>query len=265
MKKRLDLLLVELGLAKSRALAQQLISNGLVTLDGRALTKPGQELESSVAASLKILENNLNRYVSRGGLKLEGALERTSLEVRDKIALDVGLSTGGFADCLLQRGAARVVGVDVGQGQLADRLKRDPRVTSLESINARHLTRDLLAPHVPASGFDLAVIDVSFISLELILPQLPPLLAPHGYILGLVKPQFEAGRAALGKSGIVKDPKAFEEVRKKIYKICESLLLDVEDYFESSIQGSDGNQEFFVLARRTHDGGVDPGGLPKGT
>lgn len=256
-------MLVELGHAKSRAQAQQLITNNLVTLDGRVLSKPGHELDPITAASLQILENSLNRFVSRGGLKLEGALQRTKLTVKGVTALDVGLSTGGFADCLLQRGAHKVVGVDVGHGQLADRLKNESRLISLESINARHLTREQLEPHVPADGFGLAVVDVSFISLEHILPRLPSLLSLESRIFALVKPQFEAGRAALGKAGIVKDPKAFEEVRKKIYRVCETQQLEVEDYFESSIQGSDGNQEFFVLARPAHGG--DTGQLSKGS
>jgi 23S rRNA (cytidine1920-2'-O)/16S rRNA (cytidine1409-2'-O)-methyltransferase len=192
------------------------------------------------------LENPLSRYVSRGGLKLEGALQHTKLDVRGKTVLDVGLSTGGFTDCLLQAGAVKIVGIDVGQGQTDSKIKDDSRVTIFESLNARDLTAEKLGG---TKNFDLIVIDVSFISLELILPSALRVLGPEGRILSLVKPQFEAGRSALGKSGIVKDPKAFEEVRKKIYKICEDLQLDVEDYFESSITGSDGNQEYFLLAR----------------
>ena len=235
---------MEKGLAKSRSQAQQIIQAGLVLIDGRTASKASAEFSGDI--TIEITDDRMNRYVSRGGLKLEGALRHTGIRVDGIRALDVGISTGGFTDCLLQAGAAEIVGVDVGQGQLSPKISSDPRVKIFESVNARELTPSLIESPKP---FDLAVVDVSFISLELILPPVTSLIAADGKILALVKPQFEAGRAALGKTGVVKDPKAFEEVRKKIYKICELNRLDVEDYFESAITGTDGNQEFFLLAR----------------
>lgn len=246
MKTRLDVYLVEKGLAKSRSQAQQLIQGGHVSVDGRVLDKAS--LEISPESKIEVSENSLNRYVSRGGLKLEGALKRISLDVNEKLVLDIGISTGGFTDCLLQAGARQVYGVDVGHDQTDPKIKVDSRVVIIEGVNAR----DLGSVKLP-SQFDTVVVDVSFISLELILPEALKKLRPGGAILALVKPQFEAGRAALGKNGVIKEPKAFEEVRKKIYKICETLQLQVEDYFESDITGSDGNREFFVYARSHGD------------
>ncbi|MEQ1876054.1 MAG: TlyA family RNA methyltransferase [Bdellovibrionia bacterium] len=248
MKKRLDLHLHESGLAKSRSQAQQLIDAGLVSVDGRKITKSSFEVDPH--AQIEIQDSALSRYVSRGGVKLEGALKRTGLSVNDLTLLDIGISTGGFTDCLLQSGAAKVYGIDVGRDQTDPKIKSDPRVLIFEGYNAR----DLATLRIEGPGFyDGIVIDVSFISLELVLPPAAKRLDPKGWILALVKPQFEAGRASLGKNGVVKDPKTFEEVREKIYILCEQAQLGVEDYFESDITGTDGNREFFILARpRSH-------------
>jgi 23S rRNA (cytidine1920-2'-O)/16S rRNA (cytidine1409-2'-O)-methyltransferase len=162
--------------------------------------------------------------------------------------LDVGQSTGGFSDCLLQAGAARVVGVEVGHGQLHPRLKDDPRLACLEGINARHLTAADLGGHFPAQGFDLIVADASFISLTLLLPSFPALLRPGGRILALVKPQFEVGPKNLGKGGIVRDTSLYARVEAKIRAACAECGLEVQDWFDSPITGSDGNREFFALA-----------------
>jgi 23S rRNA (cytidine1920-2'-O)/16S rRNA (cytidine1409-2'-O)-methyltransferase len=248
-KQRLDLLLVHLGKAKSRNQAQILIASGAVQINGESATKPSLEVSLSPLPDIQISESPITRFVSRGGLKLEGALKHTKLSATGLTVLDVGISTGGFTDCLLQNGAAKVVGVDVGHGQLDPRLENHPRLKYFEQLNARELTAARLAGEAPVGGFDLIVVDVSFISLELVLPNLTPLLTRNGHILALVKPQFEAGPKSLGKSGIVKDAKAFDEVKKKIYTLGDRLQLETEDYFESDIAGTDGNKEFFVLAR----------------
>lgn len=248
---RADVLLVERGLAPSRTAAQRLIAAGHVfTRVGRkgtrvALTKPGLTLNDDVAIEVEF--NELDRFVSRGGLKLDGAIVRAGLDVTGLHCLDVGQSTGGFTDCLLQRGAAHVVGVDVGHDQLHASLRGDPRVTCIEGINARELTLSHLPVGV-ATRFDLIVADVSFISLTKVLPQWPALLAPGGRVLSLVKPQFEVGAENVGRGGIVRDASLYATVEATIGNACASAGLTVLDYFESPITGSDGNHEFFVYA-----------------
>lgn len=258
---RADVLLVERGLAPSRTAAQRLIAGGHVfTRVGRkgtrvALTKPGMTLDDEVA--LEVEASELHRFVSRGGLKLEGALARVGLAVTGKHCLDVGQSTGGFTDCLLQHGAAHVVGVDVGHDQLHASLRADPRVTCIEGINARELTLAHLSVGAASRSysadvcFDLIVADVSFISLTKVLPQWPALLAPGGRVLSLVKPQFEVGAGNVGRGGIVRDASLYGVVETAIRDACAAAGLTVLDYFESPITGSDGNHEFFVYAERT--------------
>ena len=247
---RADQLLVTQGLAPSRTAAQRLIEAGRVTWQSpqgpQPVAKPSQALPAS--AELLVNPDPADRYVSRGGLKLAGALARCELDVSGYFCLDVGQSTGGFTDCLLQAGAARVVGVEVGHGQLHPRLQDHPRVVCLEGINARHLSAADLGPHFPAPGFDLVVTDASFISLALLLPGFPALLKPGGRVLALVKPQFEVGPNNLGKGGIVRDPGLYAEVEAKIRAACAACGLAVLDYFDSPITGTDGNREFFVLA-----------------
>jgi 23S rRNA (cytidine1920-2'-O)/16S rRNA (cytidine1409-2'-O)-methyltransferase len=187
-----------------------------------------------------------DRYVSRGGLKLAGALAHTGLEVAGWVCLDVGQSTGGFTDCLLQAGAARVVGVDVGHGQLHPRLRGDPRVLCLEGVNARGLGPADLGNARPAGGFDLIVADASFISLTLLLPRFPALLRPGGQVLALVKPQFEVGPEGVGKGGLVRDPALYAGVEEKLRAACGYCGLRVRDWFDSPIAGGDGNREFFL-------------------
>lgn len=261
---RADQALVCRGLAASRTAAQRLIDAGRVYYAGTetALKKASQIVADDEHIEVRAAPDGLpdeDRYVSRGGLKLAGALAQTGLGVGGRVALDVGLSTGGFADCLLQAGVARVVGVDVGHGQLHPRLASERRLVSLEGINARHLSRELLderlatasAPDaVPEAGFDLIVGDVSFISLTLVLPALAPLLAPAGDLLMLVKPQFEVGREHVGRGGLVKDAAQYAQVETKIRTACESLGLTVAAWLDSPIAGGDGNREFFVHARR---------------
>jgi 23S rRNA (cytidine1920-2'-O)/16S rRNA (cytidine1409-2'-O)-methyltransferase len=242
---RVDALLVKQGLAPSRTTAQRLIEAGRVKVgpDGTALTKPSLIL--SADAALVVTPATDAEYVSRGGLKLAGALLHTRIDVRGRNCLDVGQSTGGFTDCLLQHGATHVVGVDVGHSQLHPSMAADARVESLEGINARALDKSALA----GRQFDLIVADVSFISLTLIIPQLPQLLTKLGDLLLLVKPQFEVGRENIGKGGIVSDAQLYPQVRDKLAACCATHLLTVVDWFDSPITGGDGNREFFLHAR----------------
>lgn len=241
---RADQLLVASGLAASRTAAQRLIAAGRVRWAGEVVAKPALELPS--AEGLAVEADPADRYVSRGGLKLAGALAATGIPVSGRTCLDVGQSTGGFTDCLLQAGAAHVVGVDVGHGQLHPRLADKPRVTAIEGVNCRALVADDLGGAMPDAGFDLIVGDVSFISLTLVLPQLPALLATDGDLLLLVKPQFEVGPGGLGKGGIVRDPALYAEVEAKLRASAADLNLAVRAWLDSPITGGDGNREFFI-------------------
>jgi 23S rRNA (cytidine1920-2'-O)/16S rRNA (cytidine1409-2'-O)-methyltransferase len=248
---RVDVLLVQQGLAPSRAVALRLIEAGRVTQkvgsgDALPLLKPSQLLPAD--AVLAVAPAADAEYVSRGGLKLAGALLHADLDVHGRDCLDVGQSTGGFTDCLLQRGAAKVVGIDVGHGQLHPEIAADPRVEQHEGVNARALQNSVLAGRC----FDLIVADVSFISLTLILPQLPPLLTRVGDLLLLVKPQFEVGPENVGKGGIVTDAGLYPAVRDKLAACCAQYHLRVVAWFDSPITGGDGNREFFLHARHEH-------------
>lgn len=247
---RADQLLVGLGLAPTRSAAQRLIQNGAVEWASptgwAVLKKAGEDLPDT--AQLRVTDDAELRYVSRGGLKLEGALDRTGFDVADHIALDVGQSTGGFTDCLLARGARHVVGVDVGHGQLHPRLQADPRVTALEGLHVREM--DSLRPHAPTGGFTVVVGDLSFISMVGSLPELLPWLEVHGHLLVLVKPQFELGPQALDKRGLVKDEADYPRLEARVRLACTALGLKVLDYFDSPITGGDGNREFFLWASR---------------
>ena len=241
---RADQLLVERGLAPSRTVAQRLIEAGRVSWTEGVIGKPAAILPAT--AELAVMDDDLDRYVSRGGIKLAGALAHTRLDVRGRTCLDVGQSTGGFTDCLLQAGAASVTGVDVGHGQLHPKLQADPHVTCIEGINARELSKSAVA----VRQFDLIVVDLSFISLTLVLPQLPALLAGDGDMLLLVKPQFEVGPENVGKGGIVRDASLYPQVETKLRNAAQAGGLRVIDYFESPIAGTDGNREFFIWTKK---------------
>ena len=236
---RADLFLVEKGYVQSRQRARDLIERGCVTVDGKTVTKPAFPISDGEHA---VLVRDEIRYVGRGGLKLEAALDGFGLDATGKFALDIGASTGGFTDCLLQRGASAVCAVDAGAGQLAATLAADPRVTSLEHKNARELTPEEIGGR-PA---DLIVMDVSFISATYILPQFPMLLHPDGSAVVLIKPQFEVGRAMLGKGGIVKDPRAHRYAVERVLEAGEALGLSAVGLMPSPITGGDGNREFLI-------------------
>ena len=240
---RADALLVQRGLTPSRTAAQRLIESGRVSLEGSTLTKPAQMLADT--AGLVVAPADSAEYVSRGGLKLAGALRHSGIDPRGCDCLDIGQSTGGFTDCLLQHGATRVVGIDVGHDQLHPKLAADPRVEHHEGVNARQLEKSVLA----GRQFDLIVADVSFISLTLILPQLPALLAQLGDLLLLAKPQFEVGPENIGKGGIVTDTALYAGVKDKLAACCAIHHLAVVNWFDSPITGTDGNREFFLHAR----------------
>lgn len=242
---RADQLLVQRGMAPSRSAAQRLIERGGVrwrAASGWAVPKKAGE-DLPAAAEIEVVNDAELRFVSRGGLKLDAALARSGIDVAGMMCLDVGQGSGGFTDVLLSRGAARVVGVDVGHGQLHPRLAADPRVTALEGVNARQLE----ARTLPIARFELVVADLSFISLALVLPALAPLAA--GELVLLVKPQFELQPGDIGKGGIVKDTAAHRRVEARLRDACAASGLAVVDWFESAVTGGDGNREFFVHAR----------------
>ena len=233
---RIDVLMVERGLAPTREKAQALLMAGSVTVDGRAVSKPG----TAVAAEAGVDVRAPLQYVGRGGDKMAGALDALGLDPAGAVVLDVGASTGGFTDCLLQRGAARVYDIDVGRGQLAHKLLIDPRVDSYEGVNARH---DFPLPE----PVDMAVADVSFISLRLVLPQMAAHLRPGGRMLVLVKPQFEAERGAVGRGGIVRDGRTHATVLGDFVQWAIGQGHRLRGVTPSPITGTEGNREFFVL------------------
>ena len=240
-KGRLDVVLVEQGHFASREQAQRAVMAGEVRLGDQVLQKSSvlvaQDAQLSVASPPK--------YVGRGGLKLEGALDHFRIDPNGAIALDIGASTGGFTDCLLQRGATKVYAIDVGHGQLAWKIRTDPRVVAREHLNARQLTRaDIPEP------IDICVIDVSFISLTLVLPNAFELLSPTGVILALIKPQFELAREDVGRGGIVSDSALHERAQRKVVEFVGAAGHQVIGVAASPITGTDGNQEFFLCARK---------------
>jgi 23S rRNA (cytidine1920-2'-O)/16S rRNA (cytidine1409-2'-O)-methyltransferase len=239
-KERADQLLVRRGLVESRAKAQALILAGSVLANEQKVLKPGQLLAGD--SQFRLLDQL--PYVSRGGLKLEAALNNFSIDPAGKICIDVGASTGGFTDCLLQRGAARVYAVDVGPSQLDWRLRSDPRVVVMDHTNARYLT-----PGDLGDRCELAVCDVSFISVTQILPVIPPLLTPDAQIVILVKPQFECGREHVGKGGIIVDPELHRAACKKVQRGIEAQGFQTE-LMESPITGAEGNREFLLHGYR---------------
>ncbi len=236
-KERIDALLVRKGFFSSREKAKRSIMAGLVYMDNERIDKAGTKV--SVDASIEV-KGKLHPYVSRGGLKLEEAIRAFGLQLENRVVLDIGASTGGFTDCALQNGAGMVYAIDVGYGQLAWKLRQDPRVIVMERTNFRYLNPKDLTGETP----DFAVTDVSFISLKHILPNIKRLLQPDGEVVALVKPQFEAGREDVGKKGVVKDPKVHCQVLLKTVCLADSLGYFVKGMIPSPIRGGEGNIEF---------------------
>jgi len=279
MRSRADAVLVDRGLAASRTLAQRLIAAGSVWVDNgsgaRTVNRASEVIAPGAALGVDAADPSL-RYVSRGGLKLEPALARLralglqgltdrpdspgpgpgapGTRLRDDsvgiVALDIGLSTGGFADCLLSHGVQRVVGVDVGHGQLHPRLAADPRVRSFEGLNARALEASMLGDAMPASGFGLATIDVSFIALDAVLPAVVALIGECGWLVALVKPQFELGPAVRDRQGIVRDSRLYGPLLDRLAASCQALNCTVRETLESPLRGGDGNREFLLIAQK---------------
>ena len=237
-KERLDVLLVSLGLAESRAKAQATIMAGEVYVNGQKADKYGMEVD--ITSNIEV-RGSACPYVSRGGLKLEKALRNFGVDPTGYVCSDSGASTGGFTDCLLQQGASKVFAIDVGYGQLAWKIRNDPRVVVMERTNIRYVTlEDLGEP------LDLSVIDVSFISLGLVLPVVKTLLKPTGQVLCLIKPQFEAGKDKVGKKGVVRDPAVHEEVLQNFISLAKSLDFTIRNLTFSPVKGPEGNIEFLA-------------------
>ena len=245
-RERIDKLLVERGLAESRTKAQALVMAGVVLVNEQRVEKPSDQFTIDAPIRVKHAEDPASRYVGRGGLKLEAALQEFQLDVRGAVCLDVGASTGGFTDCLLQNGAARIFAVDVGHNQIDWRLRNDPRVEVREGVNARYLQ-----PEDFPVRFDLAVVDVSFISATKVLPAIVPLMRNGASIVTLIKPQFEVGRGEVGGGGIVRDAAKRAQAVETVNSAARELGLRVEGVIESPIQGAEGNVEFLAFYKLT--------------
>ena len=245
-KTRLDVLLVEQGLLESRQKAQAVIMAGSVFVDGQRVDKPGTAVPNTAAIQVR---GHALPYVSRGGLKLEKAMQTFPLTLDGKVCADIGASTGGFTDCMLQNGATKVYAVDVGYGQLDWKLRGDPRVVCMERTNARYLTHEQIPEEL-----DFASVDVSFISLRLILPALDGLLSPEGEAVCLVKPQFEAGREKVGKKGVVRDPAVHKEVIEKVIAFAKEQYLQPLALDFSPIKGPEGNIEYLLYLQKKPEG-----------
>ncbi len=241
-KERLDKILVERGIASTREKARALIMAGKVAVEGKVIDKPGTKTDFE--APIQLRGENLP-YVSRGGEKLEGALKTFAIDPKGLVVMDVGASTGGFTDCVLQNGARKVYAVDVGYGQLAWKLQKEPRVVNLERRNIRYLQKEEVGEEV-----DLILIDTSFISIEKFLARLLGFLKKGGAILGLIKPQFEVGKGQVGKGGVVRDATLHQEVIDRISNFCRGLGLKVLGITESPLIGPKGNKEFFIYLRK---------------
>ena len=252
-KDRVEIILVERGMVPSREKARALIMAGKVRVDGKSVTKPGIQIKGDAQVHL---EAGSSLYVSRGGEKIAGALKAFGVDPRGMIVMDVGASTGGFTDCILQKGAKKVYAVDVGYGQLAWRLQKDPRVINLERRNIRYLPREEVQEET-----DLIVVDTSFISIEKFLPHLLGFLKRGGVILSLIKPQFEVGKGEVGKGGVVRDKALHEKVIDRISNFSRGLGLTVLGVTESPLLGPKGNREFFVYLKK--ENGTD--GQTEGT
>jgi 23S rRNA (cytidine1920-2'-O)/16S rRNA (cytidine1409-2'-O)-methyltransferase len=257
---RVDKLLVERGLAESRTKAQAMVMAGVILVNEQRINKPSDLVAPDAEIRVKGGEDPASRYVGRGGLKLEAALREFHIDVQGLTCLDVGASTGGFTDCLLQHGACKVISIDVGHNQIDWRLRTDARVEVREGVNARHLR-----PEDFSSTFEFVVMDVSFISATKIMPAIVPLLTDTGRLVTLIKPQFEVGRGEVGKGGIVREPEKHSRVIDQVNQAANELGLDVQGVIESPIHGADGNLEFLALyvKRYPNEGSSNPRAVSK--
>ena len=242
---RLDISLQKMGLTSSRQKAKELIKQGHISVNGSICFKPSYLIKDG--DDVKIIGETL-KYVGRGGLKLEKAIDNFDFDLKDKITMDIGASTGGFTDCMLQNGAKKVYSIDVGYGQLAWKLRNDPRVVNLERTNMRKVTREQVPDEI-----DFFSVDVSFISLKLILPVARQLMSENAQAVCLIKPQFEAGREKVGKKGVVRDPAVHVEVVRKIFDFCLENGFDVLNLDYSPIKGPEGNIEYLIHLRKSDD------------
>lgn len=249
-KKRLDVLLTEQGYADTRSKAQAIIMSGLVYVDGQKADKPGTSFDESVAIEVR---GAACPYVSRGGLKLEKALRDFGIKPDGYVCSDSGASTGGFTDCLLQQGARKVFAIDVGYGQLDWKIRSDERVVVMERTNIRYVTPEQLG-----EPLDLSVVDVSFISLKIVLPAIKNLLKPTGQVVCLIKPQFEAGKDKVGKKGVVRDPQTHREVLDQFVELAHSLDFKIQGLTFSPVKGPEGNIEFLSHLSLGAETGIDP-------
>lgn len=259
MKERLDMLLVQRGLAPSREKAKVMIMEGNVFVGGQREDKAGSAFDAQVEIEVR---GNTLKYVSRGGLKLEKAMQNFGIDLQDKVCMDIGASTGGFTDCMLQNGARKVYAVDVGYGQFAWALRQDPRVVCMEKTNIRYVK-----PEDIGDVLDFASADVSFISLTKVLPAAKELLSPEGEMVCLIKPQFEAGREKVGKKGVVRDPKVHKEVIDKILSFAGEMGFCIRNLDFSPIKGPEGNIEYLVHMKKEleiQEGMLDVSGSMKG-
>ena len=245
-RERIDKLLVERGLAETRSKAQALIMAGAVLVNEQRVDKPSDQVAPDATLRIKGENDPASRYVGRGGLKLEAALREFQIDVNNRHCLDIGASTGGFTDCLLQHGASSVVAIDVGHSQIDWRLRTDPRIDVREGVNARYLQ-----PQDFTTKFDVVVMDVSFISATKIFPVIPPLLTESGILITLIKPQFEVGRGEVGKGGIVRDAEKHTEVIDNVLKAAAEIGLEQRGLIESPIRGAEGNVEFLAWYCKT--------------
>jgi ftsJ-like methyltransferase len=244
-KERLDMLLVKKGLAPSREKAKAIIMSGIVYVDGMKEDKAGSTFDENLSVELR---GSTLKYVSRGGLKLEKALLEFNLKLNDKVCMDVGSSTGGFTDCMLQNKAKKVYAVDVGHGQLDWKLRNDSRVICMERTNIRYVTHEHIQDDI-----DFSSIDVSFISLSKVLPAVRELLSPEGELVALIKPQFEAGREKVGKKGVVRDPKVHEEVIEAVFSYARENSFRILDLSFSPVKGPEGNIEYLYYLSKSEN------------
>lgn len=249
MKKRADIILYEKGLVESQEKGKRIIMEGIVFVGSTRIDKPGEELDENAEVTIK---QNLNIYVSRGGLKLEKAIDVFGLSIDNKISMDIGSSTGGFTDCMLKNGASKVFAVDVGYGQLDWKLRNDPKVVVMERTNIRHVTKDNIGDDI-----DFISIDVSFISLKLVLPVAKSLMSDDGEIIALIKPQFEAAKSDVGEKGIIRDKNIHFQVVKSIRDYCIGIGLGVCGLTYSPITGAKGNVEFLIYLKNNFENNIE--------